>query len=749
MSLVFQHRRLTFEPLESREMLSIAQVDSWTKPVALNDTLIYIASDAENGKEIWKSDGTEDGTTLLKDIRPGTASSEPSQLTVCGDAVYFTANNGSSGVELWKTNGTASGTVLVKDIWGGVNSSGPDKLTAAGSTLFFIADNGVNGTELWKSDGTASGTVMVKDIWSGINSGCGWSSELCAVGNTLFFSAQTAEGNYELWKSDGTANGTVLVKEIRSGVVGSYPAQMIAVGNTLYFTADDGGTGTELWKSDGTAAGTVLLKDIKPGSSGSIPAELIAAGSTLYFTADNGQSGYELWKSDGSTNGTILVKEIQSGSKGSNPTHLTALGSSIYFAADDGTNGVELWKSDGSANGTILLKDIRSGATGSNPTELAVVGNTVFFVANDGANGVEIWKTNGTSSGTTLVKNIRSGSLGSNPFHLTALKSTLYFAATDDHDAAQFFKSDGTEDGTNRVIPYKIRPIAKIDNATTLKVQEGCSFLLTANGSQDPAEKGLTYLWDFGDGKFTVYPDPTVWFSAENLDGKPSARQTIRLKVRDAEGTESDVVSADVAILDCPPTISFNQPQYIAREWNHLTFEASDVKKDCICEWEIDWGDGSKTEFFGGPRNRIDVSHLYFEAKNYAQKITVTDDDGIVFSFTHPISVMPAQTPVSADSLPAEEIAFDASDVTLDNISENQRFVIDYSLREETEYLELMGKNSYNSGVTKTMKPVFTDDFDSLGDDYEWLGVTESEQRNDSRLLGDKILAELLEDYEP
>ena len=444
-------RRLFFESLEQRQLLS-ASVNTWEPPVVLGENLIFVASDAEHGTEIWKSDGTESGTILLKDIRSGTNGSAPSQLTVCGKYVYFTANNGTSGIELWRTDGTSSGTIIVKDIYAGATGSDADKLTTVGNTLYFIADNGSSGTELWKSDGTSAGTVMVKDIWSGVNPSCGWSSELAAVGNTLYFSAQTAEGNYELWKSDGTSNGTTFVKEIRSGNVGSYPANLTAVGNTLYFTADDSNIGTELWKSDGTSAGTVLVRDVCSGATGSIPAELIAVGSTLYFTANNSTNGTELWKSNGTSSGTVMVRDIYANASSSTPTELVAMGSTVYFAATNGTNGVELWKSDGTSNGTVMVKDIRSSTNSSNPLQLTVVGNTLYFAANDGTNGIELWKSDGTANGTVMVKDIRSGTNGSNPFHLTAFNGQIFFAATDDFASNQLFHSDGTANGTSRVV---------------------------------------------------------------------------------------------------------------------------------------------------------------------------------------------------------------------------------------------------------------------------------------------------------
>lgn len=83
--------------------------------------------------------------------------------------VYFAASNGTtgtgSGIELWKSNGTNAGTVMVKDIRSSTGSSSPQNLINVNGTLFFSADSGSGGIELWKSDGTSAGTVMVKDIF--------------------------------------------------------------------------------------------------------------------------------------------------------------------------------------------------------------------------------------------------------------------------------------------------------------------------------------------------------------------------------------------------------------------------------------------------------------------------------------------------------------------------------------------------------------------------------------------------------
>ena len=135
--------------------------------VVMNNNLYFSANDGSNGEELWKSDGTASGTVMVKDIRSGSAGSFSSEScckpVVMNNELYFSASDGT-GYELWKSDGTANGTIMVKNINNINGGSNPSALTAVGNTLYFIANDVTNGNELWKSDGTASGTMMVKDI---------------------------------------------------------------------------------------------------------------------------------------------------------------------------------------------------------------------------------------------------------------------------------------------------------------------------------------------------------------------------------------------------------------------------------------------------------------------------------------------------------------------------------------------------------------------------------------------------------
>jgi ELWxxDGT repeat protein len=458
--------------------------------VNFKGTLLFAANYPKFGEELWRSNGTRSGTRLVKDIDPGplvikkmenteAGSSEPDGILRTKKWIYFAAITASKGEELWKSDGTERGTTLVKDIVPGPGDSGAEEfVTIAPRTTLFRAWDKEHGEELWKTDGTAKGTKLIKDINPDLPPGArcdqaecgipkGWShpDTLTAMGNTLFFAADDGKHGVELWKSDGTEKGTTLVKDINTVKGNSNPndkgdavnrsaevEKLFVVGKTLYFRANDGKHGIELWKSDGTNRGTKLVKDINPaapsptnaactrkkscaGSSWVDDMTLVGktvAGRRLYFSANDGKHGVELWKSDGTNRGTKLVKSINpsSASRASDIANLVALRKRLYFTANDGKRGLELWKSDGTRSGTTLVEDINPGKADSDANDLTAFKGRLLFTADDDVHGTEMWRSNGTKANTALLMNLEPGAAGSEPGALTTSGPFLYFAAS-------------------------------------------------------------------------------------------------------------------------------------------------------------------------------------------------------------------------------------------------------------------------------------------------------------------------------
>ncbi|MDO8898930.1 MAG: hypothetical protein Q7V19_14870, partial [Bacteroidales bacterium] len=328
---------------------------------------------------------------LLKDIRVGSSGSATyNYMSKANGKIFMMADDGIHGMELWVSDGTEAGTQLLKDIRPGSASSEAgwrNNFATANNKLFFIANDGVHGAELWATDGTQAGTYMVKNIFPGSGGGLGGygsPDQLYAYNGKVYFAAQDQDPYFdpeshgiELWCSDGTEEGTYMVKDIRPndptnyGTSGSTPQRFQEFNGLLYFVAYDGaqgvngGHGGELWVTDGTEEGTHLVKDIAQEGYSETPMYLTPCGDKMYFRTQTGEFGLELWATDGTEAGTYLVKDIFPGDAApglpnpSYPKYLTCLNGTLYFRANSYVQGDEvigdLWKSDGTEEGTINL----------------------------------------------------------------------------------------------------------------------------------------------------------------------------------------------------------------------------------------------------------------------------------------------------------------------------------------------------------------------------------------------------------
>ena len=135
------------------------------------DTQIFFrATNPDYGAELWGYNMNTGVVNLVKDIWPGSSgSSFPDELVSYQGKLVFQANDGVYGQELWISDGTEEGTKMLKNI--NVEAGGPpyghsypSRFYEAGGLLFFSANDGINGGELWQTDGTEEGTVMVHNI---------------------------------------------------------------------------------------------------------------------------------------------------------------------------------------------------------------------------------------------------------------------------------------------------------------------------------------------------------------------------------------------------------------------------------------------------------------------------------------------------------------------------------------------------------------------------------------------------------
>ena len=271
--------------------------------------------------ELWVSDATNAGTTMLYEFNPGIIGWDFTDYkvpTFCemGNFLYMNAGTITNGNELWVTDGTTGGTQELIDLYPGSSSSNPSFLTVYHGKLYFTATDGIHGWELYCTDGTSAGTQMVSDMIPGargiFDDGTGTSSihpHFTVSGGFLYFQGDdrggigTAERHW--WRTDGTDAGTFRIETTL------YPwdeenvtADMNGV---FYFASYDAGFGGELWKSDGSVVGTT---QVTMNNGMLIRPSMMSLGNFVYFNgADNDSTG--LAYSDGTTAGSGMAFGMQ------------------------------------------------------------------------------------------------------------------------------------------------------------------------------------------------------------------------------------------------------------------------------------------------------------------------------------------------------------------------------------------------------------------------------------------------------
>ena len=407
------------------------------------DLLWLVLDDGASGQELWASDGTAAGTRLVRDLCPGPCDGRPSGLLPWRGAVFFAHGGEGLGSELWVSDGTNEGTRQVRDVCPGECSSFPEVLAELEGFVLFAAEDAEHGRELWRSDGTTAGTTRVVDLCPGPCRGFSLSSGTALLGGELFFVGFDEAHGSALWKTDGTAAGTWLVWELSPGP-GDGGVEPYVFGDDLLLVAD---RGRQLWRSDGTTHGTVRLLDLPAGVTVfSPPTSLEGPAGPRAFFFTRSTAGGRLWTTDGTSAGTRPVADVAF------PWPFGAVaGGRLIFEAGLPPDS-EPWVSDGTPEGTHRLRDLRPGtAKGSSPDGFAAFGPShVLFRAETGR-GHELWITDGTEAGTRLLKDIDGPDRSSDPTALTVFDDRLYFAAARADDGPGLWASDGSAEGTTLV----------------------------------------------------------------------------------------------------------------------------------------------------------------------------------------------------------------------------------------------------------------------------------------------------------
>ncbi|MCA9171076.1 MAG: hypothetical protein KDB23_25560, partial [Planctomycetales bacterium] len=404
----------------------------------LGDAVYFIAETGATGSELWRTDGTHDGTQLVRTIAPADAG-RSDELISFGDTLYFNGYDADAGWELWTSDGTAGGTQRFIDIAPGSYGSSPHALTEVNGHIYFgTRNNDQSQTELWQTDGTIAGTTQISawphalgigtiltanekafvrlnyqdQFWvtNGTPEGTTtWNHKLlpyqiyhdtsvAALNDHIFF----IDSQGILKRSDGTDEGTTTF------FFGEWPQRIASIGNTLYFGLNSG-----LLASDGTPEGTRRIID--------------APGSYYFLGGDEDlaliNSATETWRSDGTAEGTFAIGSSEFYDSSAHKQLNAVRVRNQYYYHRYTSDVVTLAVTDGTAAGT---HNVDAYPYRLNARLMGRVGDRLLFTSYDEQDGQEPWITDGTETGTHLLRELSPGNSGSNPGGLFSWNDQLF-----------------------------------------------------------------------------------------------------------------------------------------------------------------------------------------------------------------------------------------------------------------------------------------------------------------------------------
>jgi len=270
---------------------------------------VALLTDTENqGVQLSFVDTTTNGLSIL-----GTGAAYGSTFAVMDGFILYLNGSPNSGIEIWRSDGTVPGTSLVLTTGQAIQFSqlGQDiAMTRVGNRALFQSEDVQNGPQLWSSDGTAVGTVPL--IATPTPSGTGYSQPLLGVAGTHGYYAVYNGTEFQLVATDGTVAGTHVLTAAGPIDQNGITVTQVAGDDTLAFIYT--------YHQD-TSSGTLKhLYAYSPASNTVthlLDAPLLYAGQPmltyqgqLYFTGADSVHADNPWVSDGTAAGTHILVNL-------------------------------------------------------------------------------------------------------------------------------------------------------------------------------------------------------------------------------------------------------------------------------------------------------------------------------------------------------------------------------------------------------------------------------------------------------
>lgn len=370
----------------SKHIYGAGELSNFTE---LNGQLYYLGQDTTGNEELWTTDGTAQGTKMVKDINPDGPSQMGNIMTIGNKMIFVAADNNNWDFDLFASDGTEGGTVKIADI----NQSWNDVLSTQRAAVFGNKVLFCTSTELISTDGTNAGTKTILAL-SQYNPAQGY----CELNGNAYFILTDNMGKPQLWMTDGTTSGTRMAFDLAGSPQDILSVEkLVAFNGKLYMVASSANQGSDLFSFDGAELKRIVLAT----GGNSYPTSLNVVNNQVVFIASNMAHSniYSMSVSD------IEPQVVPSAANTDVYGSLSFCNNKIYFLGNDNHRFYSINQS------TLALDSINLGAYTmpsywflENGSFLTGAGGKVFFAAYDTLTGNQVFmESDGTDAGTISV----------------------------------------------------------------------------------------------------------------------------------------------------------------------------------------------------------------------------------------------------------------------------------------------------------------------------------------------------------
>ena len=304
--------------------------------------------------------------------------------------LYFGASDASGDREVWRTNGTPEGTVRLDDL-NGAGPASPTLFVRYQGNLYFAADAG-SGHSTFVTDGFTPAlyrpdTAPLRVL------------ESTAPTPALLMREDPAEVPIVLGQCRADGSGGPLCA---NGPLSSQQNDIVLAETDGLIVFKEASSG-HLFRTFGTQASQDSLSARQLGEDFTLPGAPYATGSRVFFScfwqANGDVRGTELCVSTGAPDQTGLATDLRVGPASSEPRMFGVFGDWLYFGArtDDSPTRDVLFRIRGEGVADVELE--RLDATAGTAPDLGVflprffeLGGEVYYAGFTSASGARIWR---------------------------------------------------------------------------------------------------------------------------------------------------------------------------------------------------------------------------------------------------------------------------------------------------------------------------------------------------------------------